>query len=249
MKILSIGNSFTQDSHKWLAPIAASCGDAITAVGLVIGGCTLQTHWENYISNACEYAMEIDGCYIKHTTIADTLRSDNWDVITLQQASHHSGLFETYEPYLSNLAREIRNICPNSKLYIHQTWAYESDCNYTFGFQNYHFSQQEMFEKLTEAYAKAAALLDCPIIPSGTVIQRLRNTLAEFDYKNGGRSLNCDGFHLTATYGRYAAALTWYGTLLRRDVTNVSFIPEVDGEEADELLLKKINLCVQQVLT
>ena len=249
MKILSIGNSFTQDSHKWLSPIAASRGDTITAVGLVIGGCTLETHWNHFSSNACEYAMEVNGCYIKQTTIADTLRSDNWDIITLQQASHHSGIFETYDPYLFDLAKGIKEICPQSKLYIHQTWAYETDCSYTLGFQNYNFSQSEMFEKLTAAYAKAADRLGCDIIPSGEVIQHLRRSLPEFDYQNGGLSLNRDGFHLTATYGRYAAALTWYGTLLNRDVTNVSFIPEDDaGNKADAALLKKINICVQEVL-
>ena len=41
LKVLSIGNSFSQDAQKWLHQLAAENGVELQAVNLYIGGCTL----------------------------------------------------------------------------------------------------------------------------------------------------------------------------------------------------------------
>jgi hypothetical protein len=46
-------------------------------------------------------------------------------VVTLQQASHLSFQYDTYTPYLSNLAAFVRQHAPTARIMIHQTWAYE----------------------------------------------------------------------------------------------------------------------------
>ncbi len=46
MKICSIGNSFSQDSHKWLHKLAKNNGIELQTVSLYIGGCDLETHWK-----------------------------------------------------------------------------------------------------------------------------------------------------------------------------------------------------------
>ena len=44
MKVLSIGNSFSEDAHRWLHDISL-CGETeIDTTNLLIGGCTLETH-------------------------------------------------------------------------------------------------------------------------------------------------------------------------------------------------------------
>ena len=53
------------------------------------------------------------------------VNDDDWDVITLQQASHFSGVEETYFPYVETLAAFVRERHPRAKLFINETWAYE----------------------------------------------------------------------------------------------------------------------------
>ena len=51
-KILTIGNSFSQDSTAMLHDLAAAAGVETKVVNLYIGGCSLQQHWENATHNA-----------------------------------------------------------------------------------------------------------------------------------------------------------------------------------------------------
>lgn len=61
MKILSIGNSFSQDAHKWLHEIASNHGMELETANLYIGGCSLQTHWENLVNDNAHYELEWNG--------------------------------------------------------------------------------------------------------------------------------------------------------------------------------------------
>ena len=47
MKILSIGNSFSQDAHKWLHKLAKQNGCDLSTCNLYIGGCPLDRHFRN----------------------------------------------------------------------------------------------------------------------------------------------------------------------------------------------------------
>lgn len=222
MKILSIGNSFSQDAHKWLPQIAKSCNDDIEVVNLYIGGCSLQTHWEKYIKNDPAYDLEINSQFVRKISISEALKLNDWDVVTFQQASHLSSRYDTYQPFLDNLFNEVKKMCGDAKIYIHQTWSYEIDHR---SFLNGNYSQKEMYRDLKVSYNSAAAAINAHIIPVGNIIQHLRDTVPEFDYKNGGLSFNSDGMHLSQTYGRYVAALVWYGVLFAKDVRKVNFIP------------------------
>ncbi len=51
MKILSIGNSFSQDAHRYLYEIAKKDGVDVKPVNLYIGGCSLRTHYINMLEN------------------------------------------------------------------------------------------------------------------------------------------------------------------------------------------------------
>ena len=243
MNILSIGNSFSQDAHRFLSPLAAASGDEIWAVNLYIGGCSLETHWANFLSGEAAYEREENGIFVAFSSIQEALASARWDVITLQQASHFSGEAESYFPYLPALYEELRKRSPESRFYIHQTWAYEQDADHP-DFVRYGHSQKEMYRRLRAAYSAAAESIGCPLIPVGDAIQRLREQEPAFDYGAGGLSLNCDGYHLSPLYGRYTAALVWYETLMGRQLAEPSFIPEEDGQRADEALIRRIHNCL-----
>lgn len=246
MKILSIGNSFSQDAHKWLHQVAESAGENILAVNLYIGGCSLSTHWECFLNKTASYDYEVNGVFERKISLNDALYADTWDVITLQQVSQLSGDYATFEPYLTDLYKKAKEASPKARIYLHKTWAYEMDSEHP-GFLKYGKSQSDMYKKIGETYEAAGKKLGCGIIPVGDVIQYLRDNTEYFDYKNGGESLNRDGFHLSYVYGRYAAAVTWLSYLCGTDPESVFFVPEGEGFKTDTDVLKIINQAVKKI--
>ena len=240
MKILSIGNSFSQDAHKWLHKLAKSNGVDIQTANLYIGGCSLETHWDNVINDNEYYELELNGNAVGcKTSISKALAMEDWDIVTLQQVSYLSGLSETYEPYLSSLVSTIKKLQPDAKIYFHQTWAYETDSKHS-GFANYNNNQLKMFDCIVNTTEKAAKSINATIIPVGRIIQYVRENISEFNYKNSGLSLCRDGFHLSFDYGRYIAAATWLRTITGIKVSETKF------ENFDPILLKKILAVVNQ---
>lgn len=246
MKILSIGNSFSQDAQRWLHSIAVASGDDLDTYNLVIGGCSLEMHWNCIVNNLCNYGKEgNDGQPLGPATVLDTLKSDTFDVITVQQVSGHSGLADTYVPYLTNIVEFIKQYQPNAKLYFHKTWSYDIGSDHG-EFNHYNCDQQEMYRRITDVTRMASKLISADIIPVGDVIQSLRDNTKEFDLKNGGRSLCRDGFHLSLDYGRFAAAATWYTCLTGKNVNLSAFVQS--NPEFDITLLEVIVEHVNKIL-
>ena len=241
MKILSIGNSFSTDAHKYLHTISKLNGEDIYTANLFIGGCSLEIHWTNVLENNAYYDYEINGNEAQEKiSIADALERNDWDIVTLQQVSGLSGIYKSYQPYLYNLAELVKSKLPDIKLCFHQTWAYEIDSEHP-DFSNYNSSQQRMFDCIVSASKQACKAIDAQLIPTGTAIQTVRESIKEFDYKNGGMSLCRDSFHLSENYGRYTAAATWFKTLTGKNIlteTLHSMNPE---------LLKAINAVVNSL--
>ncbi len=244
MKLLSIGNSFSQDAHGFLYYMFKSAGVDIYNVNACVAGCSLGMHRDFFGSDEKVYLYEEKGVLTKHTTLKEALTAEKWDIITIQQVSHYSGQYETYQPYLAELYREIKALCPDARFFMHKTWAYEYDF-VSPNFEIYNSDQKHMYKCLCDANEKAADSINADIIPAGDVIQYLRENTKEFDYKNGGLSFNRDGFHLTLDYGRYAASLCWCCKLLGVDAYDVKFTPEVCK---DENLVNIIKNAVNTVL-
>lgn len=245
MKLLSIGNSFSEDAHGFLYDACKSIGVDIYYANACIGGCSLQMHWDNFCNNEEAYFYQEKCIAIKKVSLKDALTAEKWDIITLQQASHFSGQYETYQPFLCDLYREIKVLCPDAKIYVHKTWAYETDFK-NVNFENYNNDQYYMFECLSIAYKNAAESIDAEIIPSGDVIQYLRENTKEFDYKHGGLSLNRDGFHLSYNYGRYAVTLCWCCKLFGVDAFDVKYTPEAcDDKNLVNVIKSAVNTVIK----
>ena len=58
-------------------------------------------------------------------SLPEALRLRTWGVVTLQRSSGMSGEYDSYQPYLNELAAAVRTACPGARLFIYQTWAYE----------------------------------------------------------------------------------------------------------------------------
>lgn len=220
--LLSIGNSFSQDAHRYLHELANSQGIEIETANLYIGGCPLERHRNNIISNARDYLLEINGYSSeKYISISEALKMNNWDFISLQQVSGFSGVPQSYFPYLCEVAEYVKKECPDAQLIFHQTWAYEKNSNHEH-FILYNRDQHEMFRRLKDCSEMAAKILNVDIIRVGEAVQKLRDGVKAFDFSNGGISLNRDGFHLSLDYGRFAAAAVWLKKLTNLDKIDVN---------------------------
>lgn len=230
IKILSIGNSFSEDAHRYLYQILESSGipsEKIVVANMYIGGAELKQHLENanagnknYIYQLFKSPSRVDTLSV---SIEEALLKESWDIITFQQASHHSGLESTYDPHLFRLMRyvEAMNPNPNTILGFHMTWAYQQTSTHS-GFANYDKSQQKMYQMITDTVKNEVLPISQLqfVIPSGTAIQNARTSYI-------GDKLTADGYHLTDPLGRYIAALMFYRTLIGEELSleKVEFRP------------------------
>ena len=230
IKILAIGNSFSQDAvEQYLYELFDAEGIKAVIGNLYIGGCSLEKHWSNASSGAAQYAYrKVEDGNKKETanvTMEYGILDEDWDYISLQQVSGKSGLYETYNPYLPNLIKYVEGLATNTemKLMLHQTWAYASNSTHA-DFPNYGNDQIVMYEAIVSAVDRAAVDNGIEIvIPSGTAIQNGRNSYL-------GDSFNRDGYHLETTYGRYTAACTWFEKISGLDVRENPYSPNLDAQ-------------------
>ncbi len=230
LKVLAIGNSFSQDASTYVHQIAQAGGIQLKIVNLYIGGCPLERHWQNICDNKADYDFQLNGESTgRMVSIDEILKSDSWNFITLQQASHDSGKEETYDPYLENTAAHVRKQCPGAELLIHQTWSYEP------GYErlNLYGSEKAMFSALKKAYEKAAVKAGIGgkplrVLPCGQAMEYAReNPIFQTEFGDGKEiRLNRDGFHASLDYGRFLLGAVWYEALTGKDIADNPFIPE-----------------------
>lgn len=235
MNILAIGNSFSTDATRYLYQVARADGQKWNVANLYISGCPLEKHFRNMHSEARAYELQFNGSATGFfVSIKEALLSRSWDIITLQQASFRSPFYETYQPYLNELAAYIRRLCPKAKLYIHQTWAYEaaSEKLEKVGFA----TPQDMFAAVEKAYAQAAADIRADgIIPSGQLLLSLSEKIG---------AVHRDSYHASLGAGRFALGLLWYKVL--SGAAAAPFTPDPD-EPIDPETLSAIFATVDEV--
>lgn len=225
IKILAIGNSFSQDAvEQYLWDLADADNTNVIIGNLYYGGCSLEQHWNFLINNMSNYSYRkiVDGAKVDTPkfSLSEALADEDWDYVSFQQASHFSGMPLTYAPYLDYLVDYVRkHVGKSTKFIFHSTWAYASSSTHK-GFANYNCSQQVMFD---EIIATTQLIMDAYnfdiLIPAGTAIQNARtSSLAD--------TMNRDGYHLNLTYGRYTAACTWYEAIFKKCVVGNKFAPD-----------------------
>lgn len=223
LKLLAIGNSFSNNATKYLYDIAKAEGIENVVIGrLYIGGCSLETHAANAAADAAEYT------YYKNTagkwvttsgkvTMLHGILDEDWDLITMQQASLYSGREETYNQDLRYLIDyvEANKTNPDAKLLWHMTWAYRQDSTKSGFTGNYENSQLRMYEMITECVRSKVIPNEefVGILPVGTAIQNARSSYM-------GQVFNSDTSHLNSL-GEVIAAYTWYAALTDKPLTEL----------------------------
>lgn len=220
LHILCIGNSFSWDAvEQELAPICQSAGQPVLIGNLYYGGCSLEQHWQFLDKDTAAYSFRLIENGIRSLnepyTLRQALRLRQWDYISLQQASHDSGIQSSYEPFLTMLIDSVRRYQPQAQLCWLQTWSYAQTATHP-AFPRYACTQSVMNDSILAC--TRYVLQHHPellLIPCGTAVQNARHTL--------GDTLCRDGYHLNYIYGRYTASCVWYEILTGKSSIGIPY--------------------------
>lgn len=215
LDVLFIGNSFSIDTNEAMPSILNSLGlSTVNIYVLYRPGCSLKQHYENLKTNEKVYEMyrynrsgvkKIE----KAISLRDGMRRFPYDVVVFQQYSLESGVYSTYEPYLSKLvqAYSILTISPRTTYAFNETWAYSSKHKNISKYK----TPANMYRSICNAVRemKARSGIDI-IIPCGTAVQNARSVKALATENEFTR----DNQHIDLTMGRYLLACTFFESVI-----------------------------------
>lgn len=238
MKVLTLGNSFSENAHRYLIHIMKEQGMEDVVFGnLVASGCDLSQHLSNAKNDTKKYiyykfTLE-DNEYVpaepenkkgqstqSRFSVNRALEDEEWDIVILQQVSGKSGVASTYGTTLESLVSHIKNyVSEDCKFGWHMTWAYQSGASHS-DFSRYGNDQKQMYGAITAAVQEQIVPNDTFdfIIPTGTAIQNARTTLFR-------DALTQDGYHLNER-GCYIIGYTWYSVLTGDPIDELKFNPD-----------------------
>mgnify|MGYP002521022870 CR=1 FL=1 len=227
LRILAVGNSFSDDGTEYLPDLLEAAGiHNVIIARLYIGGCSLEQHCLEYKNDTRDYvySKSTQNQWVKareKVSLRHALHDEKWDIVTIQETSGLSGIYDSYEKWIPTLLeiirREVRN--PKASIVWHETWAYAVNSDHG-KFPLYNRNQQTMYSGIVDCVKRASSEFNLPIvIPSGDAIQIARgtrlNNRGEVSENNKVYDLTRDGYHLNRQYGRYIAACTWFEVLIR----------------------------------
>ena len=221
LKILSIGNSFSINTLQYAAEIAKSLGiEKIYFGNLYMDGCYLKQHAENAKADASTYRYYTNSgsgwSFVENHKMSDALKEQDWDIITMQQASYFSGKEDSYGdlPYLTQYVKDIVGGRP--VLVWNMTWAYEDGYS---SLEAYGKKQSIMYKKIIRAVDSQIKTNKnfAEVVSTGTAIQNARTSFM-------GDKFAKDGMHLNPL-GEYIVGLTFVHKLTGLSIYNVEFAP------------------------
>ena len=237
VKILTIGNSFADNALKFRPDLAKAGGKQLVVFSANLGGHSLQQH-ASYLQafeadpndpkgHAYKRRADPRTGEKKDFSLREALESQDWDFVTIQQASAQSFKPETFQPYANTLISYIRKYAPHAEILIFQTWAYPDDFFSKFDQPN--LDQKTMFDGIRAAYQKLADETGLRIVPVGQAFQAVRALPAP-------PSLNTAGDKHANTAGCYLAGATFYEVISGGNVESNTFVPKkLSAKEAGTL--------------
>ena len=225
LKILTIGNSFSDDSMEYVYYIAKATGVKNIELGnLRIDGCSLATHLDNARNDKAAYTYrhwgngETGWTNTYNVKISDTVLGTDWDYVVLQQVSGSSNVASTYDD-VKEMAGIIFKLDMTTKIAWNMTWSYRND------------TSASMYDGIVDAVeAKVMTGTEVSlVIPTGTAIQNARTSVITDNSTSTSCVLMRDNKHLSYDLGRYIAALTFVRKLTGSGISNVK-APTSDTE-------------------
>jgi hypothetical protein len=245
LKILGIGNSYTQDSMWMLYNIyKAENPDKKIVLGIAYyGGCSLAQHVSFLRANSTEYSYyklndDISagtGTWksTKDQTLKAIVENENWDIVTMQQASTYSGIPDTYNADIQTIQSFVCDTLGYTPTFAwNMTWAYPvkdiagdafTTVNTTSGFESrYNSDQMTMYNAIVDT-VKAKIVPDKTfsyLMPAGVAVQNANSSYLD------DPDLYRDYTHLN-DFARVMAAYVWYCTFedVRVDSLKFTVVP------------------------
>jgi len=227
IKLLMVGNSLSRDAAMHLRGLLLESGydDAIVAY-IAVGGCSIDSHYRKAINNEDDYGYMKNamGKWIaENRTLEYALADEEWDVITLQQAtakSVESESFSNLRPLTEYIRAHSTN--KNMKLYWYMTWAFGKYCSRTSFDEKYGRDADKMYKDIVST-VKDVIMQDPNIdgvIPAGTAFQNVITSYLT--------DIHEDGVHASLFLGRYLAAMVFacYISGVSADKLGNTYIPE-----------------------
>lgn len=253
LRILAIGNSYTQDCARYIPFILDSARIDPSRLAVCVAhipGASLRVWWQTYSSGSAIELQRYAGTYPMREsgTLAELLHQQ-WDVITLQQYSYQSDRYNTFNPYLDRLRRASQQDCPNPRV----CFAWNMTWNYWTQYEE-HPVTADRYHDIAGAAQKVVALNGIDIlIPTGTAIENAKQTSLQ-----NGYDMTRDGTHLAYGTASYIAACTWVQRIISPvfgiDIADTRLCKEVrDGDDERRAYIESVRpdnyrLCQQCAL-
>lgn len=249
IRLFMVGNSFSANATKYLKEIAAADGCEVVLGIANIGGGSMEEHWRGVLQHKNNPKQ---GYSYGARCLEDLLKSEEWDVVTIQQRSAISAKLETYRPFAKNLYEFIKTTVPNAEVRMHQTWAYRvDDIGYKAG-----YTQEDMHNAIRKNFHTIAGELGVKIIPVGEAFAQVRTHPEwiferdpNFNYDNPvfpdvpiekpslnvGARWKSDKFwvdtHHASPLGEYLGSAVFFEALFGKSVVGNSYVPEGISDE------------------
>lgn len=247
LRILDIGNSYTDDATAMLDQVAKACGVDLSTLGIY----TAVRQWGSFKSWVdCYYDNDTEAYHIRRMcggltaavsigrfvaghgeVFRELLQKNAWDVIILHQVSAKAPYYNDWfgygsGGYLNELLSLIKELQPQALVgfyVVHSYWSGYSS--------NKEHSSIARWQLTVNSLDRLVRDSLCDIvIPYGTAIENLRASSQNNEY-----DLTRDGTHLELGLARYTAACCYYESILapRYGVSMVGQSFNWDGPKMD----------------
>ena len=253
IKILAIGNSFSNDSILgYLPQMLKGAGVKSFKIGnLYHGGCSLQMHVEYALAEQKAYQLytrtEKDTKWKQSKknarTLDDALKEDAWDYITFQHGQSLFGVESAFHPALDVLMYYVQRTQPQAAFGWNFVWA-APDGSTRAAVKKYYGGDQMKMYDMSVAATKNQVLTEPRtkfVMPVGTAIQNARTSFL-------GDHLDRDGYHLNKGIGRYIASLTWCCKLTGVDPDKITYLPETLVQDKKDYKIEGLDMSAPGLL-
>ncbi|MDX8339633.1 DUF4886 domain-containing protein [Draconibacterium sp. IB214405] len=262
-RLLLIGNSFSHNSTKYLAELAEEAGFPLVYDLATFGSGSMQQHCD-WAKLAEDDPQNPKGKPYHGKSLKEMLASQKWDIVSIQQVSILSGDANTYRPYAQKLYSIIKEIQPDTKVVMLETWAYREDADgYAQIAENKHAkSSKMMYKKLKKAYTTIASELNVELLPVGDAFYKVskskewkydgdksfdmekavfpelpkqKNSMHNGYFWDDDKNIHFDTHHASEA-GRYLGSLIWYAYLTGNSPKELDYVPDCVPKDFAEYL-------------
>ena len=241
LKVLDIGNSFTNDATDLLPIIVEASGSDVSNICLykaIRSSGSFKSWYDVYCDKDTAYTYRIEkvlgglsanvstgrGAKGDGSLFRKLLTDEQWGIIIIQPY-YGLGNSTSREGYLYKLISVIKEHQPNAVIgfyLIHSLWDHHKSNKEGSSYERWKLICSSM-KSLQEEYG-----IDF-IIPYGTAIENLRSSSLNNDY-----DLTRDGLHLCYGLARYTAACCYYEMLIapRSGISVLGNSARYDGSQA-----------------